>query len=71
MVRLLAYNGYTLNSVGREFNDICKQAFKMGYSRKLTIEIIKMKNAELALKKTPYNAVPNLEKTTSGKTKNP
>ncbi len=76
MVRLLAYNGYTLNSVGREFDDICKRAFKMGYSRKLTIEVIKMKNAEIKprdeehkVKDVPYNLIPNLEKIHSGKKK--
>lgn len=71
MVRLLAYNGYTLNSVGREFDEICKKAFKFGFSRKLTIEVIKMKNAELAKSSLPFNPVSNIEKVSSGKRKKP
>ena len=78
MVRLLAYNGYTLNSVGREFDNICKRAFMMGYSRKLTMEVIKMKNAEITpkdendkVKDVPYNLIPNLDKIPSGKKKTP
>lgn len=69
VAKLLAYNGYTLNSVGREFDEICKRAFRLGYSQKLTIEVIKMKNAELAKSSLPFNPVPNLEKTASGKRK--
>ena len=69
VAKLLAYNGYTLNSVGREFDEICKRAFRLGYSQKLTIEVIKMKNAELAKSSLPFNPVPNLEKATSGKRK--
>ena len=58
-----------MNSVGREFDEICKRAFRLGYSQKLTIEVIKMKNAELAKSSLPFNPVPNLEKATSGKRK--
>ena len=69
VVKLLGYNGYTLSSEGRVFDEICKAAFRLGFSRELTIEVIKMKNAELALKSIPFNPVPNLEKITSGKRK--
>ena len=69
VARLLAYNGYTLNSVGREFDEICKRAFKLGFSRKLTIEVIKMKNVELAKSSLPFNPVSNIEKVSSGKKK--
>ncbi len=70
VVRLLAYNGYTLNSAGRVFDEICKKAFKLGFSRKLTNELIKMKNAELAKGSMAYNPVPTLDKLTTGKSKN-
>lgn len=50
----------------------------MGYSRKLTMEVIKMKNAEITpkdendkVKDVPYNLIPNLDKITSGKKKTP
>ena len=69
VVRLLAYNGYTLNSEGRAFDEICKKAFELGFSRQLTIEVIKMKNAELAKSSLPFNPVSNIEKAASGKRK--
>ncbi|MBR5536573.1 MAG: hypothetical protein IKU58_01570, partial [Clostridia bacterium] len=77
MVKLLAYNGYTWDSVGREFDDICKQAFRLGFSRKLTNELLKKRNIELeddpkdAKETTQFYAMPTLDKGTSGKRKNP
>ena len=77
MVKLLAYNGYTWDSVGREFDDICKQAFRLGFSRKLTNELLKKRNKELeddrndARETTQFNPMPTLDKTTSGKRQNP
>ncbi len=71
VVRLLAYNGFTLNSAGRVFDDICKKAFNIGFSRQLTNELIKMKNAELAKSSMAYNPVPTLDKLTTGKSKKP
>ena len=75
MVKLLAYNGYTWDSVGREFDDICKQAFRLGLSRKLANELLKKRNKELeddpkdARETTQFNAMPTLDKGTSGKGK--
>ena len=75
MVKLLAYNGYTWDSIGREFDDICKQAFRLGFSRKLTNELLKKRNIELeedpkdARETTQFNAMPTLDKGTSGKRK--
>ena len=75
MVKLLAYNGYTWDSVGREFDDICKQAFRLGFSRKLTNELLKKRNAELKEEKpkdsSKFNPMPTLDKITSGKRQNP
>lgn len=77
MVKLLAYNGYTWDSVGREFDDICKQAFRLGFSRKLTNELLKKRNKELeddrndARETTQFNPMPTLDKSTSGKRQNP
>ena len=76
MVKLLAYNGYTWDSF-REFDDICKQAFRLGLSRKLANELLKKRNKELeedpkdARETTQFNAMPTLDKGTSGKRKNP
>lgn len=69
VVKLLMYNGYTLCSEGRVFDEICKKAFRLGFSRELTIEVIKMKNAELAKSSLPFNPVSNIEKVSSGKRK--
>ena len=70
------YNGYTWDSF-REFDDICKQAFRLGLSRKLANELLKKRNKELeedpkdARETTQFNAMPTLDKGTSGKRKNP
>ena len=77
MVKLLAYNGYTWDSVGREFDDICRQAFRLGFSRKLTNELLKKRNIELEndpkdkMETTQFHAMPTLDKVTSGKCKTP
>ena len=69
MSRLLIYNGYTFNSEGRVFDEVCRKAFQIGFSREMAIALIDKKNAELAKSPMSFNPVPNLTKISSGKRK--
>lgn len=69
MQRLLVYNGYTLSSEGRYFDEVCRKAFQIGFSREMAIALIDKKNAEFARSGMPFNPVPNLTKMPSGKKK--
>ena len=69
MSRLLIYNGYTFNSEGRVFDEVCRKAFQIGFSREMAIALIDKKNAELAKSPMSFKPVPNLTKISSGKRK--
>ena len=64
--KLLNLNGYTFESVGRQFDVICRKAFKIGFSRDMTIALIEKRNRELkdSLKKSSSkkkcSLIPNL-----------
>lgn len=71
--KLLKYNGFTLNAINRIFEDICSNAFKLGCSREMVIDIIEKKNNEnkdsaekrkiiSKNKKLQYGEIPNLNK---------
>ena len=64
--RLLKYNGYTLNSVERQFDEVCSKAFAIGFSREMAIDLINKRNEELK-KKMKYNLIPNITKITKVK----
>ena len=57
---LLNYNGYTLESNIRQFDVVCKKAFKIGFSRDMAIALIEKRNYELAKTKKSFNMIPNL-----------
>ncbi len=57
---LLNYNGYTLESNTRQFDVVCKKAFKIGFSREMAIALIEKKNYELAKTKKSFKMIPNL-----------
>ncbi|HHY29067.1 MAG TPA: hypothetical protein GX523_20425, partial [Desulfitobacterium dehalogenans] len=58
--RLLCYNGYTLQSEGRIFDEICRKAFTIGFSRDMAIALIDKKNTDFSKNALPYAPVPNL-----------
>ena len=45
--KLLNYNGYTFEDSSRQFDIICSKAFKIGFSRQMTIDLIQKRNNEL------------------------
>jgi len=59
--RLLKYNGYTLNSVEKQFDEVCSKAFAIGFSREMAIDLINKRNEELK-KNKKYNLIPNITK---------
>lgn len=58
--KLLNLNGYTFESVGRQFDEICRKAFKIGFSRDMTIALIEKRNRELAKSNIKFALIPNL-----------
>jgi hypothetical protein len=60
--KLLNYNGYTLNSVERQFDVVCSKAVKIGFSREMVIALIDKRNEELKEKNMKYNLIPNITK---------
>jgi len=38
--RLLKYNGYSLNSVKRQFDEVWSKAFAIGFSREMAIALV-------------------------------
>ncbi len=58
----LSYNGYSLDKSTRKFDEIIDRAFKLGFGRDLTIDLIDFYNNELAKKysKIGYVPIPNL-----------
>lgn len=58
--RLLNLNGYTFESVGRQFDVICRKAFKIGFSRDMTIALIEKRNRELEKSNIKFAPIPNL-----------
>ena len=58
--KLLNLNGYTFESVGRQFDEICRKAFKIGFSRDMTIALIEKRNRELAKGNIKFALIPNL-----------
>ena len=38
--RLLKYNGYTLNSIEKQFDEVCSKAFAIGFSREIVIDLL-------------------------------
>ena len=65
--KLLNYNGYTLNSVERQFDVVCSKAFKIGFSREMVIALIDKRNEELKEKNMKYNLIPNITKNSKAK----
>lgn len=61
--RLLQYNGYTLKSNGRIFDEVMSITFKLGLSREMAISLIDKKNQDLdRLSKGNFIPVPNIAK---------
>ena len=64
--QLLERNGYCLKPSERSFDSICEKAFRIGYSREMTIALIErlnMINAKAAIKENiEYFLIPNLTK---------
>lgn len=61
--KLLNYNGLTFSGVGREFESICENAFKIGFDRKIVIALIEKRNKEQKkIFKGNYFPIPNLTK---------
>ena len=58
--KLLNYNGYTFEDSSRQFDIICSKAFKIGFSRQMTIDLIQKRNNELLKLETKFVLIPNL-----------